>query len=68
MNIIPFFKMTFSPVNVNDIPDAGIKFVFDLTNIKINDKITEIIDYMIEKIAKNFALFFLISGLTPTKN
>lgn len=30
-NIIPFFKMTFSPVNVNDIPDAGIKFVFDLS-------------------------------------
>lgn len=29
-NIIPFFKMTFSPVNVNDIPDTGIKFVFDL--------------------------------------
>lgn len=29
-NIIPFFKMTFSPVNMNDIPDTGIKFVFDL--------------------------------------
>ena len=30
-NIIPFFKMTFSPMNVGDIPDTGIKFIFDLS-------------------------------------
>jgi len=40
-----------------------IKFVFDLTNVKINDKITEIIDYMIEKTAKNNG--YIVSKYIP---
>lgn len=30
LNAVPFYKLEFSPINVSDISDSGIQFVFDL--------------------------------------